>query len=68
MRLLVAFMACLFMVLPAHAQMGMGKGRHAQNQQKQHSTTIKADDKAYREALKRIPQPHQISDPWQSLR
>jgi hypothetical protein len=68
MRALIGVIAILFMMQPAHAQTGMGKGRHAQTQQKQDSTTIKADDKAYKEALKRIPVPHQSSDPWQSMR
>jgi hypothetical protein len=68
MRALIAVLAILFMMLPAHAQMGMGKGRHAQTQQKQDSTAAKADDKAYKEALKRIPLPQQSSDPWRSMR
>lgn len=68
MRLLIATMAVAFMVLPAHAQMGMGKGKKPQETQQKQDTTVKADEKAYKEALKSIPAPQEKPDPWKSIR
>ena len=68
MRVLIAFMAIAFMTLPAHAQMGMGKGQRHQGTQGKQSATVKADDKAYKDALKAIPVPHEKPDPWKSMR
>jgi len=36
-------------------------------QQKQ-DTEVKADEKAYQAALKRIPTPQEKPDPWKSMR
>jgi hypothetical protein len=68
MRVLIAALAIAFMMLPAHAQMGMGKGQKHQETQKKQDTTIKADEKAYKDALKSIPAPHEKPDPWKSVR
>jgi hypothetical protein len=68
MRVLMAVIAIAFMTLPAHAQMGMGgKGPRSQTQKKQ-DTTVKADENAYKNALKSIPAPREKPDPWQSMR
>jgi hypothetical protein len=68
MRVLIAVLAIVFMMLPAQAQMGMGKEQRHQGTQKKQDTTIKADDKAYKDALKSIPAPHEKPDPWKSMR
>lgn len=68
MRVLIAVIAIAVMTLPAHAQMGMGgQGPRPQTQKKQ-DTTVKADDNAYKNALKSIPAPREKPDPWQSMR
>jgi hypothetical protein len=67
MRVLIAVIAIAVMTLPAHAQMGMGKGQRHQTQKKQ-DATVKADDNAYKNALKTIPAPREKPDPWQSMR
>jgi hypothetical protein len=67
MRVLMAVLAIAFLTLPAHAQMGMGKGPRPQTQKKQ-DATVKADENAYKNALKSIPAPREKPDPWQSMR
>lgn len=68
MRVLIAVIAIAFMMLPAHAQMGMGKGRTRQGTPKKQDTTVKADESAYKNALKSVPAPREKPDPWQSMR
>ena len=67
MRVLIAVIAIAFMMLPAYAQMGMGKGRTRQDNAKQ-DTTVKADESAYKNASKSVPAPREKPDPWQSMR
>jgi multidrug efflux pump subunit AcrB len=68
MRILIASVAIALMMVPAHAQ-DMGKSRKHQSAQKTESTTkTKADEQAYKEALKRIPDSTKKVDPWQSVR
>jgi hypothetical protein len=68
MRVFAVAMALALMVVSAHAQ-GMGKGKKQQAAQKtEDSTKVKADDKAYAEALKRIPNSNEKLDPWKALR
>jgi len=66
---LVTAMTIALMTLPAHAQ-GMGGGhRHQQDAKKTtDKAKTKADDEAYKEALKRIPAPKEKPDPWKSMR
>jgi Spy/CpxP family protein refolding chaperone len=45
---------------------GMGKGRHQADSQKSDSKAVKADEQAYKDALKRIPD--KKSDPWGNMR
>jgi hypothetical protein len=68
MRILVASVAIALMMVPAHAQ-DTGKTRKHQGAQKTESATkTKADEQAYKEALKRIPDSTKKVDPWQSVR
>jgi hypothetical protein len=56
------------MMASAHAQ-DMGRTRKHQPTQKTENTTkTKADEQAYKEALKRIPNSTKKIDPWQSVR
>ncbi len=69
MRILIAVAAIALMVVPAHAQMSMGKGKHQQQDTpKTGNKTTKADEQAYRDALKRIPVSTEKPDPWKSMR
>jgi Sec-independent protein translocase protein TatA len=76
MRILVASVAIALMMVPARAQdigkdMGkdLGKSRKHQHAQKSENTTkSKADEQAYKEALKRIPDSTKKVDPWQNVR
>jgi len=64
MRTLVLAAAILsLLVMPAGAQMGGGK-RHNTDESKTEQKKPKVDDKAYQEALKRIPEPKEKYDPW----
>ena len=68
MRILIASVAIALMMVPAHAQ-DMGKSRKHQHTQKTENTSkTKADDQAYKDALKRIPDSTKKADPWQNVR
>jgi hypothetical protein len=68
MRILIASVAIALMMVSAHAQ-DMGKTRKHQHTQKTESTAkTKADEQAYKEALKRIPNSTKKVDPWQNVR
>ena len=69
MRILtVAAMLLALMALPAQAQMGgMGK-RGGGDKAKTDDKTPKVDEKAYKDALKRIPEPKEKYDPWSGAR
>ena len=69
MRILIASVAIALMMVSAHAQ-DMGKTRKHQHTQKtENSTKMKAaDEQAYKEALKRIPDSTKKVDPWQNVR
>lgn len=65
------------MTMPAQAQMGMGKEdqtgmdkgkRPPQRPRPPGEHPVKADENAYKDALKRIPQSHEKHDPWKSVR
>jgi hypothetical protein len=49
--------------MPAYAQMGGGKHGKTDSDPKTEQTK-KVDDKAYKAALERIPEPKQKYDPW----
>jgi hypothetical protein len=67
----IAFISFCILAEDAHAQGvgGMGGGRGKRQAETQNSTQdkpTKADEKAYRDALKRIPE--KKVDPWGSMR
>ena len=63
MKILTVTVAMLALIaLPAHAQMG-GK-RHQGDDKKTDAPTKKVDEKAYKAALDRIPEPNKKYDPW----
>ena len=64
--LMVAAALLALLVLPAQAQMGGGK-RHG-GDTKTEEKKPKIDEKAYNEALKRIPEPKEKYDPWSGAR
>jgi hypothetical protein len=55
----VAMLALIAM--PAHAQVG---GRHTAGDEKKEEPVKKIDEKAYKAALERIPEPKDKYDPW----
>jgi hypothetical protein len=64
MRILVTAAALLAMLaVPAAAQMGGGK-RHGGGGEAKSEQKPKVDEKAYQDALKRIPDPKDKYDPW----
>ena len=65
MRTLAIGMAVLaLLVVPVQAQMGGGKRGHKSDDTKTEDKKSKVNDKAYQEALKRIPEPKEKYDPW----
>jgi hypothetical protein len=66
--LMAAAAAIVLMAVPAYAQMGGGRGKqHQQGAQGTADKAQKADEKAYRDALKSIPAAAK-PDPWKSMR
>ena len=64
MRTLAMAVAVLaLLAVPAQAQMG-GKRGHQSDNTKAEDKKPKVDDKAYQEALKRIPDSKEKYDPW----
>jgi hypothetical protein len=58
----VAAAMLALIVMPAHAQMG-GK-RHQGDEKKTEQKKPEVDEKAYKAALERIPEPKEKYDPW----
>jgi hypothetical protein len=58
----VAVAMLALIVMPAHAQMG-GK-RHQGDEKKADTKKSQVDEKAYKAALERIPEPKEKYDPW----
>ena len=62
------------LAVPAHAQMGHGKGGGKLGQKSDEQTAVeqqqkKNEENAYKDALKKIPdQPAKPKDPWASTR
>ena len=62
-RLLAVSVACFaLMAMPAHAQMGGHK--RGGDDSKKAEPVKKVDEKAYKAALERIPEPKEKYDPW----
>jgi hypothetical protein len=59
--LTIAAVALGSMAMPARAQMG---GRHHGGESKKAEPVKKVDEKAYKAALERIPEPKEKYDPW----
>jgi hypothetical protein len=67
--LTVAAALLALLVLPAEAQMGGGHKRPSgDDKAKTDQNKPKVDEKAYKEALKRIPEPKEKYDPWSGAR
>ena len=64
MRILVVAAILALMALPAQAQMGGGGGRHRGDNAKSEQKKPAIDEKAYKAALDRIPEPKEKYDPW----
>jgi hypothetical protein len=62
-RFMVAAVTLTLIAVPAHAQMGGGK-RHRGDDQKTDQKKPQVDEKAYKAALERIPEPKEKYDPW----
>ncbi len=64
MRILAIAAAALALVAqPAHAQMG-GRGPRGVVQKSEQKKKPEIDEKAYKAALERIPEPKEKYDPW----
>jgi hypothetical protein len=59
---MIATAMLALIAMPAHAQMG-GK-RHQGDDKKTDVPKPKVDEKAYKAALERIPEPKEKYDPW----
>jgi hypothetical protein len=59
---MIATAMLALIAMPAHAQMG-GK-RHQGDDKKTDVQKPKVDEKAYKAALERIPEPKEKYDPW----
>jgi hypothetical protein len=65
--LTIAATALALLTLPAHAQ--LNNKRHAGDEQKKSDPgRPKVDEKAYKAALERIPEPKEKYDPWGAAR
>jgi hypothetical protein len=62
--LTIAITILALLVVPVQAQMGGGKRGHKSDDTKVDDKKLKANDKAYQDALKRIPEPKEKYDPW----
>jgi hypothetical protein len=61
----VAAVMLALIAVPVHAQMGGGGGkRHRGDDQKTDQKKPQVDEKAYKAALERIPEPKEKYDPW----
>lgn len=58
----VATMILALVAVPAHAQMGGRRNQGDDKKADQKKTQV--DDKAYKAALERIPEPKEKYDPW----
>ncbi len=71
MRTLIAAAIIALLAVAAHAQ-GTGPGkRHSQPKDEQKTENLakkKADEKAYKDALDKIPQSTEKPDPWKTMR
>jgi hypothetical protein len=59
--LMISAAILALIAMPAHAQMG---GKRHQSQDKTEQKKPQVDEKAYKAALERIPDPKEKYDPW----
>ena len=63
--LTMAALVLALIAVPARAQMGGGVGRHQKSDDsKGVAKKPQVDDKAYKAAMERIPEPKEKYDPW----
>ncbi|WP_027584955.1 hypothetical protein [Bradyrhizobium sp. Ai1a-2] len=62
-KFMVAAAVLALMAMPAYAQMG-GKRHHGDAAGSKQDNKPKVDEKAYKAALERIPEPKEKYDPW----
>jgi hypothetical protein len=62
-KFMVATVALALMATPTHAQMG-GKRHRGDAAASKQDSKPKVDEKAYKAALERIPEPKEKYDPW----
>jgi hypothetical protein len=62
--LTVAAVILALVAVPAHAQMGGKRHSGGGDDKKADPKKSQADDKAYKAALERIPEPKEKYDPW----
>jgi hypothetical protein len=60
----VAAVMLALVAVPAHAQMGGKRHSGGSDDKKTDQKKSQADDKAYKAALERIPEPKEKYDPW----
>jgi hypothetical protein len=60
---MIAVATVALIAVPAYAQMGGGK-HHQADDKKTDAPAKKVDEKAYKAALERIPEPKEKYDPW----
>lgn len=61
--LTIAAAMLALMAMPAYAQIGGGR-HHSGDESKKSEPVKKVDEKAYKAALERIPEPKEKYDPW----
>ena len=66
MRMILIAAMLALVSLPAHAQMGGGRRQPDGPKAEQKKTQV--DEKAYKAALERIPEPKEKYDPWGGAR
>jgi hypothetical protein len=60
----IAAVMLALIAAPAYAQMGGGKRNHGDDNRKTEQKKPQIDEKAYKAALERIPEPKEKYDPW----
>jgi hypothetical protein len=68
MKILTAGVVALAFALAATPAYAQAKRPHGDDNKKTEEKKPKVDDKAYQEALKRIPEPKEKYDPWSGAR
>jgi hypothetical protein len=67
-RMVAAVGLVLLLTLPVQAQMGGGKRHQGGDDKASEQKKSKVDEKAYKAALEKIPEPKKKYDPWEMTR